>query len=293
MDIRQLRYFIAIAEEKKITAAAKRLHMAQPPLSQQLRLMEQELGVPLVERRGKKLELTKAGQTLYKHALEIAHLMDESQMEVKEIGNGIRGKLAIGVNTLSWNQLPKLLRTFQEMYPKMTYKIQQNESAQLCKMVRERVIEMAVVWFPLELSDFAVLHLKTEPFCFVAPSKFQLDSDKISYEEMKHCPLILPSTEGLGVYSVILEELSQAGLQDNIICECSDLAVLFELVSSGFGSAIIPESVLKLHKGYDIRVFELADAKRAASSGLIWLKDHYLSKAAQNFIGVLRQHDNA
>ncbi|WP_312029591.1 LysR family transcriptional regulator [Paenibacillus sedimenti] len=102
MDIRQLRYFIAIAEEKQITAAAKKLHMAQPPLSQQLKLLEQDLGVKLFEKRGRFLQLTDAGNTLYRYAMKITKDMEEAQTEVTQIGSGVRGKLSIGINTISY-----------------------------------------------------------------------------------------------------------------------------------------------------------------------------------------------
>lgn len=290
MDIRQLRYFIAIAEEKQITAAASKLHISQPPLSQQLKIMEQELGVDLVVRNGKYLELTDAGQTLYKHALKITNLMEESQIEVKEVGVGARGKLTIGVNTLSDDQLPKLLRKFQERFPNITYKVQQNESAQLCKMVKERAIELAIVRLPLDLHDFSVLPFRTEPFYFVTSDMKNASSKQIAVDQIQHYPLILPSTEGLGVYQMILEELLVHQKKPNIICECSDIVILLELVSSGFGATIVPESVLKLHSGYDLQIFEIADTKLIGSTSLIWLKDHYLSKTAQNFIDMFRHN---
>ena len=95
MDIRQLRYFIAIVEEGKISAAAERLHMSQPPLSQHLKALEEELGTTLVERSGKPFEVTEAGKTLYKYALQMVALMEEAKTEAKEVGNGASGKLNI------------------------------------------------------------------------------------------------------------------------------------------------------------------------------------------------------
>jgi len=289
MDIRQLRYFIAIAEEKQITAAAKKLHMTQPPLSQQLSAMEEEVGVKLVSKSGKFLELTDAGKALYQNALNIVNLMEESNIEIKEIGSGVRGKLLIGVNTLSYYKLSTLLSIFQERYPYVSYKIQQNESGQLCKLLKERAIELAIVRMPVELKDFSVFHFESEKFCFVTSNKIILPSQKISYEQIQKYPLIVPSTEGLGLYNMILEPFLHRDLNVNILCECSDILVLLELVSSGFGTTIIPESVLKIHKGYDVRIYEIDDDNFIAQSGLIWLKDHYLSKTSENFIKLLKE----
>lgn len=289
MDIKQLRYFIAIAEEKQISPAAKRLHLAQPPLSQQLINLEKELGVALVVRHARGLELTEAGRILYKHAVKIASLVEESEIEVKEVGEGTKGTLSIGVNTLSSELLPILLKRFQESYPHVTYKIQQNESDQLLKMVKEKAIELAIIRLPLELNDFSILHLKTEPLRFASSTRIPGSSAIITYEQICHHPLLLPSIEGLGVYHLILEEFSRRRLEPVILGECSDIAVLLQLVSSGFGATIVPEVVLRMHPGHDLQVFEIADATMAASSGFIWLKDYYLSKAAQNFLDLLRK----
>ncbi|WP_024983152.1 LysR family transcriptional regulator [Brevibacillus borstelensis] len=289
MDIKQLRYFIAIAEEKQISPAAKRLHLAQPPLSQQLINLEKELGVALVVRHARGLELTEAGRILYKHAVKIASLVEESEIEVKEVGEGTKGTLSIGVNTLSSELLPILLKRFQESYPHVTYKIQQNESDQLLKMVKEKAIELAIIRLPLELNDFSILHLKTEPLRFASSTRIPGSSATITYEQICHHPLLLPSIEGLGVYHLILEEFSRRRLEPVILGECSDIAVLLQLVSSGFGATIVPEVVLRMHPGHDLQVYEIADATMAASSGVIWLKDYYLSKAAQNFLDLLRK----
>lgn len=97
--------------------------------------MEEELGSKLVERSGKYFEVTEAGNTLYKYALQVAQLMEEAEAEVKDIGSGLHGLLTLGINTFSVVELPQLLQQFQQYYPKVTYKIQQNESS----LVRDRV----------------------------------------------------------------------------------------------------------------------------------------------------------
>ncbi|MEN1936192.1 LysR family transcriptional regulator [Paenibacillus sp. 102] len=288
MDIRQLRYFIAIVEERQISAAAHRLHISQPPLSQHLKAMEQELGTKLVERSGKFLEVTQAGQALYKYALKMTHLLEEAKLEVKEVGNGITGKLTLGVNTLSVVGLPQLLQQFHEKFPRVTYKIQQNESAQLCQLVRDRVVELAIIRLPLKLDDFSVIHLHTEPFYFITSKKQQLANHEVTLEGMKKAPLILPSTEGLGVYNMILDVFSKYQLCPNIVAECSDISILLDLVASDFGVSIVPETVIQRYKDYSIQAFKIADADLTASTGLIWLKHHELSSIAQNFVNLYK-----
>ncbi|MBS4211543.1 MULTISPECIES: LysR family transcriptional regulator [Neobacillus] len=289
MDIRQLRYFIAIVEERKISAAAVRLHISQPPLSQHLKTMEEELGSKLVERNGKFFELTEAGKALYKYALRVTQLMEEAKMEVKEVGNGTKGRLSLGINTFSVVELPEILHQFQKLYPNVTYKIQQNESSHLCKLVKDRVVELAIIRMPLNLDDFSVLHLQTEPFYFITSKKQKPLVHEVSFGELQNYPLILPSTEGLGVHYLILEAFSRYEKHPNIVGECSDITLLMDLVSSGFGASIVPETMLKLHKGYPIQSYQIPSSKLSSSVGLIWLKNHYLSKTAQNFVNLLKK----
>ncbi|CAM4348981.1 LysR family transcriptional regulator [Paenibacillus typhae] len=292
MDIRQLRYFIALAEERQVTSAALKLHMSQPPLSQQLKLMETELGVQLFHRNGRQLELTAPGRTLFEHALTITRLMDEAKAETRESGLGIRGKLSIGVNTLSDSRLPGALSLFREKYPKVTFKIQQNETNTLIQLVRDKTLDLAIVRLPIDLEDFDCLMLGDEPLYFVTgdaePGTLTCKHESVSYEAIAGYPLLLPSTEGLGLYNLILEHFRSRGLSPIIIGECSDIGMLIELVSSGFGASILPETSLGRHTGRSLRYSRIDDPYAVSSSAVIWLKQPFLSKAAVNFIGTLR-----
>ncbi|MCM3784569.1 LysR family transcriptional regulator [Neobacillus mesonae] len=296
MDIKQLRYFIALAEELQVTSAAHRLHMSQPPLSQQLKLMESELGVPLFYRNGRQLELTPSGKTLYEHALTITRMMEEAKAEAQESGLGVRGKLSIGINTLSDEKLPKVLNTFRTLYPKVTFKIQQNETNTLAKLVRERALDLAIIRLPIALEEFNYEVLGTEPLYFVMgehqesieQSDLKFSEEPITYETISQFPLILPSTEGLGLYHLILDQFHSRGLSPVIIGECSDIGMLVELVASGFGASILPRSSLHRYKGEHIRTYPIAGPQETSSSAVIWLKQHYLSKAAQKLIDLYK-----
>lgn len=290
MDIRQLRYFIAIVEEKSISAAARRLHLSQPPLSQQLKAMEEELGTPLLERSGKHMVVTDAGKTLYSYALQMDQLMQEAKMEVNAVGSGANGRLTIGVNTFSVAGLPEILHLFQQQYPKVTYKIQQNESAYLCQLVRDRAIELAFIRLPLELDDFSVLHLYTEPFYWITSHKQKRSEHEVTLEDLANERLLLPSTQGLGVHYSILEAYSRLELEPPLIGECSDIALLIELVAADFCSSIVPETVLRRHKAASIHKHRISSTVGMSSPlGLIWLKDHRLSSTAQHFIDLFKK----
>ncbi|WP_079509091.1 LysR family transcriptional regulator [Mesobacillus jeotgali] len=286
MDIRQMRYFIAIAEEKNITAAANKLHMSQPPLSLQLKQMEEELGVMLVERHGKKLELTDKGELLYRHALNIVHSFEEVKNELQETDEGRKGNLSVGINTLSVPQFPKWLNEFHSSFPLVYLRIVQNDSSYLAELVKNRSIELGLVRLPLSNKDLNYLHLYNEPFFFVCRSNNQ---ESISIEEISEYPLILPSTEGLGSFNIINEAFTKAQLPLQVVCECSDMNVLMQLVSSGIGTTIVPESVFQSYGQIDLFARQITDSQLTSSVGLIWLNQHHLSRPARNFIELVKR----
>ncbi|MGN7414045.1 LysR family transcriptional regulator [Paenibacillus sp. SAF-068] len=295
MDIKQCRYFIAIAEEKQITAAARRLHMAQPPLSQQLKLMEEELGVMLFERKGRMMELTQAGRSFYDYAVTLTKYMEEAVMEMQSFRDGIRGKLAIGINTISDRLIPQALQQFRTTHPQVTYKIQQNESAQLCRLLEDGVVELACVRMPVQTERYEVLHLPQEPLFYIsstlldAPMKMSPGREMGTYfNQLTGIPLLLPSTEGLGMFELILDKFREHQVTPSIMGECSDINMLLELVRLGFASSIVPHTVLQLYQEHPFHVYRIQDQHSTVGSALVWLQNRYLSKPAQHFVQLVQ-----
>ncbi|MFL0364905.1 LysR family transcriptional regulator [Pseudobacillus sp. 179-B 2D1 NHS] len=286
MDLKQLRYFIAIAEEKSLTAAAIRLHMSQPPLSIQLKQLEQELGVKLFERSGKTLELTDKGGVLYKRALHLVNSAEEIKNEIQETEEGKKGVLAIGINTLSLSGFSEMLRSFHKKFPLVSLKIVQNDSFYLAEMIKTRAIELAFVRLPLEHRGLAYHHLMNEPFFFVTNK----ETHTISLEELSDIPLIVPSTEGLGIYSTILEAFSRQNLQLSKMAECSDMHTLMEMVKGGMGATIVPKSVLDVYRDKCLYSIPINDANLASSLGVIFLENHYVSTPAKNFMELIKEY---
>jgi len=295
LDIKQCRYFIAIAEEKQITAAARRLHMAQPPLSQQLKLMEEELGVILFERKGRMMELTQAGRSFYDYAVTLTKYMEEAVMEMQSFRHGIRGKLAIGINTISDRLIPQALQQFRTTHPEVTYKIQQNESAQLCRLLEDGKVELACVRMPVQTERYEVLHLPQEPLFYISstpldsPTELGLGAEMGTYfEQLTGIPLLLPSTEGLGMFELILDKFREHQVTPSIMGECSDINMLLELVRLGFASSIVPHTVLQLYQEHPFHVYRIQDQHSTVGSALVWLQNRYLSKPAQHFVQLVQ-----
>mgnify|MGYP002401057632 CR=1 FL=1 len=286
LDVKQLRYFTTIANEGQISRAAKKLHMAQPPLSQQLKLLEQELGTLLFERKGKHLELTAPGKTLYKKAVTILNLLEETVKEVKETEQGIRGALAIGSVKSGFSYLIKHIRRFREKYPLITYRLFEGDSYQICELLINRNIEVGLVRLPIEMEEVNMIALPVEPYVAVVPADWQIaNGSKIRMKDIKEWPLLLlHRISGVGQYEMVIDECRRHGFEPNVIGECPDVGMLLSLVSEGVGATIVPESALSYNQHKKIQRLEIEDTTLQSESAVIWLKDRYISRAAQHFL---------
>lgn len=291
MDIRQLRYFLTIAQEGQITRAAKQLNMEQPPLSRQLKLMEEELGVLLFERSGKQLQLTHAGELLQNRAASLLNQFNETLTEVKEIHAGIRGMLSIGAVVSCISLLPQRIQIFRQQYPEVTFKIREGDHSLLADQLDKRNIELAVTRLPFESSfgpeRYAVRPLPSDPFVAVLPSSWESVSShsEISMRELAEYPFLsLKTDQTIGMHERVIQEFKRGELEPYVICECSSVAIIVALVAEGIGATILPESVMSSFAIPNIRTLSITSADFQSDVGIVWLRDHVLSNRARHFL---------
>ncbi|PWI57486.1 LysR family transcriptional regulator [Sulfoacidibacillus thermotolerans] len=285
MDIRQLRYFVTIAKEGQITRAAQKLNMAQPPLSQQLRLLEQELATELIERKGRSIELTEAGRVLYHKGEQLLHHLEDIVLEVKETGEGIRGVLSIGIVISCLAVLPQRLVEFRGKYPSVYFKIREGDTSTLSMLLKNRSIELAIVRLPLSSDEFSLLRLPDEPYVLLSPVDWKITESSVKLRELAELPmLLLHRISGSGQFELIVNECRKAGFEPHAITECADPTILITLVAAGLGATIIPKSTVSLFPLQNIRMTHLEDFSVQSEAAVIWLKDRYLSKPAERFI---------
>ncbi|WP_096201746.1 LysR family transcriptional regulator [Bacillus sp. FJAT-45350] len=291
MDIRQLRYFSAIAEEGQITRAAKKLHIAQPPLSAQLKSLEQELGVLLVERNGRNIVLTEAGNKLYQKAKSILQQMDETILEIKEIDEGLKGTLTIGSVKSAFSYIPKRMRLFREEHPFVKFHLKEGDSSRLAEEIINREIELAIVRLPLNMNTFNYLLLPTDTFVLAVPEEWNLPST-IKMKDISEIPLmLLHRVSGTGLYELVLEECKKHQVEPNIICECPDAAMLLSLVKARVGASLLPKSTIHTLPLNGIKLIDIEDTNLKTEAAVIWLKDRYLTKNATRFLETFRNVD--
>lgn len=284
MDIRKLQYFLAVAEEGQITKAAKRLHMAQPPLSQQIKMLESELGVQLIDRNGgRKITLTDAGQALRSRAEQILELVDQTVIEMKDFAETLPETLSLGIST-TWDTtfLPDRIRDFRGRHPEIRLKLQGNDSNNIEELLAKGIIEIAIARFSADLEGYSAIVSPDEPFvvAFSPNQNLNIPTNYVRLAELADMPLIIHRE-----HKPILEYFEQIGLEPKIRCRHSDTRSMLAWASTGIGIAIVPKSATSLIPGDTLIIKDIIEPSlRTSPTAVIWLRDRHLSASARHFI---------
>lgn len=289
MDIRQLKYFVTIAEEGKITAAAKQLHIAQPPLSRQLKQLEEELGVVLFDRNKKKnLTLTYEGEVFYKRAKDILHKLRDSILEVQELREEVAGTLAVGSTIYCAALLLSKVSQIREQYPGLLFNIWEGEPSRLHKLLENRQIDAAITITPFYSKNVESKSLPDIPCKLVLPGNQSYSlSGEADMKDISKLPLILlrPS-DGKGIYDKVVEAFQKSGAEPKVVCECHDSTTLLSLVTSGFGATILPLSMLPEHFARHVQTLEIKDNPFILTPSVVWRANSFLPKPVKEFLAL-------
>jgi DNA-binding transcriptional LysR family regulator len=275
MDLQRLRYFVAVAEERHITRAAARLGMAQPPLSQQIRLLEVELDTRLFERLPKGVALTPAGEALLEDARALLDAADRAVRRVHRVGAGEEGELVGGLTTSAALHplVPRLLRAFHDAHPAISYNLHEGNAAELTEAVLvDRLsfcIVRALVARPPTLS---FVDLGVEQLLAVLPLNHHLPVrkgrngvGKIAMKALADQNFILVRRHAApGLYANIIEACRLSGFEPRVVAEVGRMLTNLNLVAAGIGVSCVPESMRQI--GNQGVVYAAIEAAAAAES---------------------------
>ena len=282
MDIRQLRYFTAIVEEGTLTGAARRLNMTQPPLTAQLKLLEEELKCPLFTRDGKRLHLTEAGHHFYERAQRILGMCDAAVTEMADFQEGAMGTLRIGVISSVKDQLfPRWICCFWKKYPNIRYEIYSANTYQLLDHLQNGQIDLALVRTPFSKTQMDILHIKKEPFLAIGDSSFfpSYKESSLTVKDLEKAPLILYRR-----WEEMLKMRFEAeGITPRIICCNDDAQTTLALASLGMGVGLLPASAAPQKIPENMRLLSLKENTLASEIALVCRKKSQLSKASRLF----------
>lgn len=287
MDIRQLRYFLAVAEEGLITKAAKRLSITQSPLSQQMLLLEKELGVQLFQRTKKHIGLTEAGHVLKRRGQQLLDLALLTTSEVRETANGLRGKLTIGtINSSGRLLLPEVIRLFHQKYPLISFDLRQGDTQHILELLNSHLINIAFVRLPIDAFLYESVIVPAEDMVMAANSRdIAVNVEKIPLKQLKDQPLLIHRR----YETIITDYFHQNGFEPNFFCISDEIIPLLTWALRGLGVAIVPEFAANILSAPSLTVKKLTEPVASTSSALIWRKNEELPLTATHFIDTFKK----
>lgn len=290
MDIRQLLYFTTIAEEGSISAAAKKLHLSQPPLSYQMKLLEEELHLPLIERSARGIALTEAGRVLYKRAQGILELSELTRKEMLAMASGFTGTLHIGtVSSSGASLLGWRIPAFHQKYPQIGFAIHEGNTFELMEMLESGLIELAIVRTPFHNDQLNCLYLSPEPMIAAGAASFfpagMPSGQPISLELLGHAPVILYRR----FEKILLSLCEQKGITPQVFCIADDARTTLMWAEAGLGVAVVPQSAYRIMPHHNMVYGELSEEDLHTRIAAVCKKGCSLSWAAQQFLEIFVQ----
>jgi DNA-binding transcriptional LysR family regulator len=295
LELRQLRYFVTVAEELHFGRAAERLHMTQPPLSQAIAGLEELLGTPLFLRNRRQVELTPAGSALLPEARRMLLEAAELPELVRRAAAGEAGRLSLAfITSADYSVLPPLMRRYRAAFPQVHITLQEATSdLQVEDLLRDR-IDAGLLIPPLPDKARAGLdYVKVleEPLILCAPTGLDAlrGGAPVKLQDLPPLPLVIfPRHIAPALHDAILSCFRAAGITPTIGQQAIQMQTIVSLVSGGMGLALVPESVSNLMRpGVEYRA--LADPTPLVETGLAWRRDN-ASPVLQGFLELLRKN---
>ncbi|MER1219374.1 LysR substrate-binding domain-containing protein [Pseudomonas aeruginosa] len=248
MELRHLRYFIAVAEELHFGRAAERLGISQPPLSQQIQALEEEIGARLFERTNRRVELTDAGRLFLDESRQVLAQVDKAVLLARRAHLGELGELKIGFTSSApfTSTIPSSIHAFRKAYPDVHLDLQEMSSRQVLKALLEESLQVGVIR-PLALPDAVHwVELFREPLVAVLRADHPLaagSEDGLAIAALAEEPFVFfPRSYGTGLYDQVIALTRQAGFSPRIAQEASEAMTIIGLVSAGLEVSILPAS---------------------------------------------------
>lgn len=277
MDIRQMTYFKTIVEQGTISKAAKVLHMAQPPLSMQLKQLENELEVTLIKRNNRQIELTQAGQLFYKRCLQILDLTEIARNEIRQSYHEVL-RIGITSSNVALIQHPKI-KAFIASHHHLSYTIHEGSTYEMLDLLLSHNIDLGIVRTPFDSSLVNAIYLQKEPMAAIGIQDYFL-TEKNSMSDFKDVPLIIHRRYLQLITDYCLNQQYQINLK---VC-CDDSRTSHIWAASGIGVAIVPMSSLSLEHDPSLIAVPLKDEALYTGIALITRKNEKMSASLTQFI---------
>jgi LysR family hydrogen peroxide-inducible transcriptional activator len=290
MELQQLRYFLALADLGSFTKAAERCHVAQPSLSQQIIKLEKELQQPLLERLGRTIRLTEAGQSLYEHAMTILASVEEAKCCITEGTADQGGTVNVGaIPTVAPYLLPALASQFQRRQPGANIVLHEDFTEHTIQNCLSGELDLGILAMPVPEGQLHVEPLFEEELLLALPARHPLAKKRrVTMADLNGQPFILLSeVHCLG--RQIVSFCNQESCSPFMVCRTAQLLTVQELVSVGHGVSLLPAMACKLDRNSQRVYRHLADVKPMRTLAMIWRRQRYQRPIVQHYIAYLRK----
>jgi len=273
MELHQLEYFVAVAEEASFTRAASRVHVAQPGVSAQVRRLESELGQRLLDRSGRSVRLTEAGSAVLPFARAALDAVANARLAVDEVAGLVRGQVTVGmVSGCALPVLTELLAGFHQQYPGVAIALTEDNSDRLVEMLGDGRLDLALIGSaaPDEPPGISTAVLVDEELvAAMAPGHPLADAGTVTVTSLRDVPLVcLP--RGTGVRAALDAACAAAGFEPRIVFEASALPMVVQLAARGLGLAVVPASAVDTAETAETAdTADAADAPRTGGAPVI------------------------
>jgi DNA-binding transcriptional LysR family regulator len=295
MELRHLRYFVMVAEERHFTRAAARLNMQQPPLSQQIRALEQELGFELFIRHAKGVDLTVGGEVFLREARDILVRVQQGGLKAARAAQGIEGTLRLGFTSSAASHplIPKIIRRYREDYPGVDIALNEGSARVLTDNVVSERVDIGILRAPVaDPAGIAYHRLLNEELVLTLPVGHRLLASKgaISLKDLADEPLILVRRPGApGMYANFLQACRNAGFEPHVAFEVERMLTNVSLVAAGAGVSVVPASMRGFHE-HSVAYRSIRDAKpRLVAPITLVCRELHQSPQVANFIALARE----
>lgn len=275
MELRHLRYFVAVAEELHFGRAARRLNVAQPPLSQQVRALEGELGVTLFLRTSRRVELTAEGRVFLEHATLVLSQTERAKEATRAAKRGEAGRIAIGfVTSAVYALVPGILREYHRKFPVVEMRCHEMTPARSLHALRQREIDVAFVRLPVREEGLVATEISRERLLLALPAEHPRAGG--GRERLRDFAtetfIMVPRTAAPGFHDALLNECRRAGFSPRVGHEAGEWQTVLALVAAGLGVALVPES-LRHWQRPGVAYLELSPRTAEVPLELVWRRE--------------------
>ncbi len=290
MELRHLRYFVAVAEHLHFGRAARQLRMTQPPLSQQIRRLENELEVQLFRRTRRHVELTYAGRVFLKQAREVLAQVEQAVLAARRANRGEIGELAVGfVGSATYHILPLIVSAFRRRFPTVHVTLRELVPADQVEALQAGKIQLGFFRAPTEEDGLSFEPVFREPLVAALPESHRLSAQaRIRLASLAREAFVsFPRPLGPGYYDLLVSLCRQAGFSPDIVQEASGMETLVSLVAAGIGVALVPASCQNFRR-VGVVYKPIMRPCPMVEMAVVWRRDED-SPVLRAFLNVLRQ----